>query len=100
MRVSQKYAGRYFKAEDVQDGELHVQIAQVAEDIEMGKHKEPKDVVYFVDNYKGLVLNATNALTLAKGLGDNSDDWVGRDIVLYPKETSMGPGIGVQVQFV
>ena len=97
MRVSEKYSGRFLKAADLQGRELHVQIAQVAEDVEVGKDKEPKDVLLFFDQKKGLVLNSTNAQILGEVLGDNSDDWLGARIVLYPTETAMGAGIRVRV---
>ena len=63
----------------------------------MGVPREAKDVLYFIGKRKGLVLNPTNARTLAQGLGDSSNGWGGATIVLYEEETDMGPGIRIRV---
>ena len=36
---------------------------------------------------KGLVLNKTNAAAIAKTHGDDSDEWIGQAIELYPAVT-------------
>ena len=62
----------------------------------MGEAKEKKDVVHFKGRWRPLVLNVTNAKSLAEILGDDSADWVGGNVVLYPVETQTGPGVRVQ----
>lgn len=43
-----------------------------------------KYVLHFVEEKKGMVLNSTNAQLIAKALGsDESDDWLGKQIVCY-----------------
>jgi hypothetical protein len=39
-------------------------------------------------NSKGLVLNRTNAATIASFLGDDTDTWTGRQIVLFPAKVN------------
>jgi hypothetical protein len=41
-------------------------------------------VLYFQKATKGLVLNRTNAMTIAGLYGDESDDWTGKRISIYP----------------
>lgn len=41
-------------------------------------------IVYFEKARKGLLLNKTNAKTVAKLYGDESDGWVGHPITLFP----------------
>ena len=96
MKVSEKYAGKYLRAEHLQGRTVRVQITHVEEDVEMGKEKEKKDVVHFKGKWRPLVLNRTNAETLAQILGDDSEGWWGGNIVLYPVETPTGPGIRIQ----
>ena len=100
MRVSLKYASssKYLNAEDLQGGEIDVEISHVEEDVEMGVPKRHKDVVYFVGMEKGLVLNPTVARYLAQALGDNSDGWGGAHGTLYEEETSMGPGVRIRIR--
>ncbi len=44
---------------------------------------EDKLVLYFEDTPKGLVLNKTNAKTIAQAFGGETDDWQGHQIELY-----------------
>ena len=98
MKVSEKYSGKYLKAEHLQGREVRVQIAHLDEDVEMGEKKEKKDVIFFVGETKGLVLNRTNAETLAQALGDDSEGWHGASAVLYAVKTPTGDGIRIRVQ--
>jgi hypothetical protein len=51
-----------------------------------------KTVLYFVGAKKGLVLNKTNWCAIADITGDDdSDNWPGHKIELYPTKTQMGP---------
>jgi len=51
---------------------------------------------------KGLVINSTNAITIASMYGDNTDGWAGKKIALYvgqarnPQDGSMVPAIRVR----
>lgn len=46
-----------------------------------------KLVVYFAGKDKGLALNKTNARMIAEAYGRNSDDWSGKEIIMYPTKT-------------
>jgi len=45
-----------------------------------------KPVLYFKGKEKGMVLNKTNAKTIAELYGNNTDDWLGQKIVLFKDE--------------
>ena len=45
--------------------------------------KETKPVLYFTKGTKGLILNVTNAETIAQLYGDNTDGWAGQRIALF-----------------
>jgi hypothetical protein len=47
-----------------------------------------KIVVQFRKRDKKLVLNKTNAETIARMLGDDTDDWIGKEIQLYPAQVN------------
>ena len=96
MKISEKYASKYLKAEHLQGRAVRVQISHVEEDVEMGVEKELKDVVHFKGRWRPLVLNKTNAESLAQILGDDTAGWPGSNIVIYPVETQTGPGVRVQ----
>jgi hypothetical protein len=54
------------------------------EEMGHGTEKERKAVVYFERATKGLVLNRTNAMIIAHLYGDETDDWRGCRITIYP----------------
>jgi hypothetical protein len=82
MRMSDAYPSKYLKAADLQGQQVTVVIDRTEfEDIDgKGKHKP---VVYFRGKEKGIVLNKTNSTTISDAYGDESDDWVGKPLLLY-----------------
>lgn len=46
-----------------------------------------KPVMYFADKRAGLVLNRTNSNTLADVWGAETDDWIGKEIILFRSMT-------------
>lgn len=49
-----------------------------------------KPIVWFEKTEKGLVLNRTNAKTVAALYGKNTDTWAGKRITLFATTTSFG----------
>lgn len=62
-------------------------------DEQKGPHQ--KLVLEFVDKDKWVVLNVTNTRAMATAYGMDSDQWVGKQVILNVRQTQMGPGIGV-----
>jgi len=84
MRIRDLFPSRYLKAEDLGAREVEVEITAVkVEDV----NNETKAVLYSNGSKKGLVLNKTNADVIAYSLGDDSDLWIGKKIVLFPTRT-------------
>jgi hypothetical protein len=48
------------------------------------ENEKAKPVLHFRGTDKMLVLNKTNATSIAKFCGDNTDEWQGNEVVLYP----------------
>jgi hypothetical protein len=87
MRISSVFTSQYLKATDLPPGrDAHVIIERVDE-ADMGSG-EMKLVAYFLGKQKGLVLNRTNAETLADALGDESDNWAGAQVTLFTTRVS------------
>jgi hypothetical protein len=76
---------QYLKHEDLGGRNVLVTIERVEiEEIKSETGKEQKPVVYFLGKGKGLILNRTNADSIASILGtDETDDWQGQQVVLY-----------------
>lgn len=84
MQVSNLFPSTYLKASDLQGRSIDVIINRF--DVEViGQDQRP--VIYFEGKTKGLVLNKTNSGTISDSYGDETDDWIGQPITVYPSET-------------
>lgn len=81
MKVSEAFPSKYLRAADLQGKNVAV-VINSAEYEQIGD--DNKIVVYFQGKEKGLVLNKTNANNIAIVYGDDTDDWRGGDLVLFP----------------
>ena len=85
MDINSCYPGTYLKAVDLQGKTVRCTVESVQiEDI----GGEEKPVLYFIGKSKGLVLNRTNAGTIAAMLGGETDEWVGKEIKIFPTKVS------------
>ena len=81
MKVSQVFAGEYLAAADLQGQEHTVVIASV----ELKEFDDgDKLLLTFQNRKKGLVANKTNSKRIAMLYGDETEGWVGKEIILYP----------------
>lgn len=82
MLISQAFPSKFLKAADLQGKTVravmqHVEMQDVGDD-------EFKPVLFFQGKAKGLVLNKTNANNIALIYGDETSDWFGHELLLYP----------------
>ncbi len=83
MDINQAFPSNYLKASDLKGTQPVVTIDRV-EFEPVGREKEMKPILYFVGKEKGIVLNKTNAKTVANLAGSpNTEDWAGFAIKLY-----------------
>jgi hypothetical protein len=80
MRISSAFPSKYVKAADLQGKQATVVISHVTMEM-IGDDERP--ILYFGGKEKGLVLNKTNANTIANVFGDDTEDWRGGEIVLF-----------------
>ena len=85
-RIHEMIESKFMKKEDAGDGIL-VTIRGV-EKRDVGTESEPEQKwVLLLDGHKPLVLNSTNLALIEKALGsDDTDDWVGKQVVLFNDE--------------
>ena len=83
----------YVGSWDLEDGDRTVTISKV----EAGElhnqstnTKEKKPVLSFEGRSKKLVMNNTNCKTVARLYGNDTDDWVGKDITLFRSQCEVG----------
>ncbi len=87
VKISEAYPSQYLKCADLNGKPWDMKIRTVSEeDLGQGHDKETKPVVYFENAQKGLVLNKTNATTIAKVYGDDTGTWTGQGVQVFPTQ--------------
>lgn len=87
MKLSEAFPSNFLKADDLNGKPVTLTIAAVEmETLGQGKDKESKLIVQFKGTEKKLVCNKTNANTIGKLYGDDTDDWIGQRITIKPME--------------
>lgn len=87
------FPGKYLTAEDLKGKDVTVTICKVViEDLPVkgSKQKKRSCVIGFEKAKKELVVNVTNADSIAALHGKKAEDWIGKPITLYPTTTTFG----------
>lgn len=88
MKITELTSSKFLKGSDFEEPALCT-IKDVTKE-NVAKPNEPKKergVMYFEEYEKGLVMNATNLKRAAAALGsEDTDDWLGKKIVVYYDE--------------
>lgn len=87
MDINSAFPSKWLESADLA-GKTKVVVMEDVTLEEVGDDKEQRPVVWFRNQEKGMVLNKTNAGTIAKLYGCETEDWSGKPIALYPTETS------------
>jgi hypothetical protein len=91
MKLNDAFPSRWLKSEDCEDGDLILTIKSAAiEPVKGTNGDEDKLILRFAEEDKGLILNKTNAKSISKIHGDDTDDWVGKKVALYSTEVEFG----------
>src|SRR5579862_2698736 len=98
MKLNDVFPSKYLKAADLNNREVKVIMAN-AEIEKLGD--DSKLVLYFKGKEKALVVNKTNANTIAAAYGDDTDDWYDQPLILFSVMVSFqgqtGPAIRCRV---
>lgn len=81
MDINNSFPSNYLKAADLQNKTIKATIRTVIEE-KMGSDIRP--VLYFQGKEKGMVLNKTNAMTIAQAFGPETENWAGGIIEIFP----------------
>ncbi len=87
MKMSEVFPSKWLTAADLDEQDVTMTIDQVRME-DMTEDGDPKAVCYFNEVKKGLVLNKTNSTTIVALYGNDTDDWEGQRITLYPTEVN------------
>lgn len=86
---------KYMYAFDLGGRDVTVTIDKVeAGELNNGTQKNKKPLAYFRESKSGkpLALNATNCKTIAAMYGNDTDDWIGKRVTLFPTTTHSPEG--------
>jgi len=92
---------KYLRAEDLKQEKKFRIKAVTAEVLEKDGKAEKKLVCWFTNDERGLVLNKTNNRTIRAAYGDDTANWIGKIIVVFPTMTDvrgkMTPALRVRI---
>lgn len=105
MKLRDLYPSRFLKADDIEEegGEVRalIKCVKIEELQDPERGKEDKPILYFLRIEKGLVMNKTNAETIGDAFGDETDAWVGKEVLLVTERvTAFGktaPAIRIRI---
>lgn len=80
MKLNEVFPSNYVKADDLKGREVTVVISGATMET-LGT--DQKLVLHFQGKDKGMVCNKTNAGRIAYLYGDDTDGWVGKEIILF-----------------
>lgn len=80
MDINSAFATKYLKASDLQGRDVTVKMGRVEQE-KVGD--DQKLILYFQGKEKGMVLNKTNANSIADVYGSETGDWYGQTIILF-----------------
>jgi hypothetical protein len=86
---TEAFPSRFWKASDLPPRGTALKIAKLQLE-KVGIDQKEKYTLYFKGQDKQLVLNGTNWDLIAAFCGADSDQWAGKDISLYPTQTTFG----------
>jgi len=86
MKIGEAFPSSFLKVDDLQGRDVTVTIASVELETIGKDDKEQKLVLGLLGKTKKLVCNKTNAKTIAGLHGEETDEWVGKQIILSPRE--------------
>lgn len=79
--INALFPSKFLKSADIKGKEPTVCISKL--EVEAVAEGEHKPVLYFQNASKGMVLNRTNADTIAQSYGPDTDSWLGKEITIY-----------------
>lgn len=82
MDINTLFKSKFMKAADLDQDEETIYTMVAVRMEEMQQTGEERPVLYFKETEQGLVLNKTNATTITKQYGNNTDAWKGKKIAL------------------
>lgn len=88
MKLAELYPSKYLKAADLEGDTTVVMEGVKTETLKKKDGSEEDKPVLLLNEQKPLVMNVTNANAIASIYGSETDDWIGKEVVLYAVEVT------------
>lgn len=88
--INDIFPSKYVKATDLNGLDHPVTIDHLEEKVKVGRDEDEVCILYFKNKRKGMILNKTNAKTIAGLHGPETDNWDDKAITLYATEVEFG----------
>jgi uncharacterized protein YcbX len=86
MNINSAFPSKYLKADELEGDTVFTIDGVTVENVGTAQKAESKPVISFAETDKGLVLNKTNANTIASLYGPDTDEWNGKRVTLFATE--------------
>ncbi len=86
MKRREAFPSNWLAAADLNGSAVKVTIASV-EPVKIGE--DEKIGIKFIGKEKGIICNVTNWNAIEDAYGEESDDWIGKEIELYPTRVDL-----------
>ena len=83
MHIDSLYPSRFLRCADLNGRPMRVTIEGLKKEDIGG---EPKVILTLTNGTKALILNKTNAKSIAKAIGNETSTWRGKSIILVPAQ--------------
>lgn len=85
VNINNVFESKYLKASDLNGKKIKLTVSDVSTDtFENNGKQETKLILSFAGKKKGMVLNKTNAMSLAGAWGPETDGWEGKECAVFP----------------
>ena len=88
MDINDPFQSKYLKASDLNGREIKVTMDDCV--LHQMPDGDAKPVLSFVGKEKMLVLNKTNSMAIAEQHGTQTENWKGKQIIIFPTQTDFG----------
>jgi hypothetical protein len=101
LNIQTAFPSQFLRAADLDGKPVNLTIEKVVmEEVGQGADADTKPCVYFTDSpykykngTKGWILNVTNSKMIAAYYGDDTDNWIGKPVQVYPDKVQFGANI-------
>ena len=102
FKISQEFPPRFLKGDEFAGKEMKLTIKEIKKEKVYSRQKnENQDmlVIYFEGGTRGVLLKKERATDIKNIHGDDTDEWIGKDVIMYTEKKKARDGIFDVIRF-